>query len=233
MSTDTINQRPIFASEEQNLLAPIRPPVSRMAICSFVLGLVSSLALLNLDLVVLPILAAALSLAAYLLIAKNDAVAGQNLALAGMILGIVFGTACYVSTHQRDQYLFAEAGNVGQQFLKIVSQNKLLEAYEMTRSEPERQVAGTSLEDAYKNATEGARENIDGFKKQEGVRKVVAIGPDSEWKFSAGLRVLEVQDKNVQISILMVDQKSKKNVEVSMVRALHLGIGSWHIISVK
>ncbi len=32
MSTDTIHQRPIFGSEEQNLLTPIRPPLSRMAI---------------------------------------------------------------------------------------------------------------------------------------------------------------------------------------------------------
>lgn len=233
MSTETINPRPIFASEEQNLLTPNRPPLSRLAIFSLILGVISSLALFNLDLVVLPVLTAALSLVAYVLIAKSEAVVGQNLALAGMMLSVVFGLACYVSTSQRDQYLYREGGNAGEQFLAVLSHNKVLEAFEMTRAEAERQVAGTSLEEAFENATQGARENIDGFKKQDGVKKVIAIGPESKWKFFKGVQVSEVRDKTIQVNVLMIDELSQKTVELGLHRDLQLGIGSWHVISVK
>ncbi len=80
-----------------------------------------------------------------------------------MSLGIVFAVACYVSTKQRDQYLYAEGSKVAAQFLQVVGQNKLLEAYELTRSEPERQVAGTSLEEAYKNKNHLEKENVNGL----------------------------------------------------------------------
>ncbi len=74
MSTETLSQRPIFASEEQNLLTPTRPPISRLAIGSLIFGVASSIALFNIDLVAMPVLATTLGLAAYLLTAKNEAV---------------------------------------------------------------------------------------------------------------------------------------------------------------
>lgn len=233
MSTDTIHQRPIFGSEEQNLLTPIRPPLSRMAICCFIMGLISSIALFNLDLVALPILTAAFGLAAYLLIANNDGVRGQTFAIVGMSLGIVFAVACYVSTKQRDQYLYAEGSKVAAQFLQVVGQNKLLEAYELTRSEPERQVAGTSLEEAYKNKNHLEKENVNAFQKQEAVTMVVSLGDSAQWKLLDGIRVAEVHDKNLHITLQMIEEKSQKTVELTLSRDLHLGVGSWYVVSVK
>lgn len=233
MSTETIHQRPIFGSEDPNLLTPDRPPVSGLAICSVVMGLISSIALLNLDLVALPILTAAFGLAAYLLIATNEGVRGQTLALGGMGLGIVFAMACYISTQQRDQYLYVEGGKVAEQFLQVVGQNKLLEAYELTRSEPERQVAGTSLEEAYKNKNHLEKENVDAFKRQEAITKVVSLGTSAQWKLESGVRVLEVHDRNKHITIKMVEEKSQDTVELTLNRDFHLGVGSWFVVSVK
>jgi hypothetical protein len=233
MSSDTIQQRPIFASEEQNLLTPNRPPVSRLAIFSLIAGIISSIALFNLDLVALPILATVLGLAAYMMTAKNEGVSGQSLALVGMGLGVAFGIACFTRTNLRDRYLFAQATEFAQQFLDVVGQNKLLEAYEMTRSEPERQVAGTSLEEAYKNAGESAKENIDAFKKREGLVRAVTAGPNAEWVLESPVRVLEVQDQSMHVAVRMIDVKSKKSVELTLNRDFHLGIGSWHVVDVK
>ena len=233
MSTETLSQRPIFASEEQNLLTPNRPPLSRLAISSFVSGLVSSLALFNLDLVVLPILASALSLAAYLLIFKNDAVRGQSLALWGLALGIVFGVACYTSTIQRDRYLYREGAAVAESFLKVVGQNKLLEAYELTRSEPDRQVAGASLEEAYKNASDPTKEAIDTFQKLESVLRVSNLGPSARWKLNYGVQVLEVRGQSMHVIVNMIEEKSKKTAELTLNRDLFQGIGAWHVVSIR
>ncbi len=233
MSTDTLKQRPIFGSEEQNLLTPIRPPVSKLAIGSFILGLLSSVAVFNLDLVAVPILAAAVGLAAFLFTANGDAVRGQTLSLIGMALGILFAVTCYTSTHQRDNYLYKEGGKFAGQFLQVVGAGKLLQAYELTRSEPERQVAGTSLETAYENASQMARENIDTFKKLDGVIKVANIGPNADWVFDSGVRVMEIQGQSIHVVVRMLDRQSQKSTEVTLNRDVHLGVGSWHVVNVK
>ena len=233
MSTETLNQRPIFASEEQNLLTPSRPPISRLAIGSLVFGVASSIALFNIDLVAMPVLAATFGLAAYLLTAKNEAVRGQTLALLGLALGIMFGVACYTSTQKRDQYLYLAGTKAADQFLNVVGQNKLLEAYELTRAERDRQVAGASLEDAFSRASQTAKENIDTFKQQPGVQKVVALGPNAKWKFDSGVRILEVQGTTVHVMLRMIDEESKKTAELTLNRDYLNGIAAWHVVSVK
>lgn len=233
MSTETLQERQIFGIEEQNLLTPNRPPISRLSISSFVLGIVSSIALFNLDLLALPILSAALGLSAYLLTLKNEAVRGQTLALVGMALSIVFAMACYTSNRQRDIYIYKEGAKVATQFLSVVGRKKLLEAYELTRAEPERQVAGTSLEEAYQAAAQTVKENIDGFKNGDGVQKVVGLGPSAQWELDKPLRVYEVDQGGLQISLQMIDRKSQKTVEVSLNRSYLAGIGSWNVMSLK
>lgn len=233
MSTETLNQRPIFASEEQNLLTPSRPPISRLAIGSLVFGLASSIALFNIDLVAMPVLATTFGLAAYLLTAWNDAVRGQTLALLGMALGIAFGVASFTSTQQRDQYLYQSGTKAAEQFLTVVGQNKLLEAYELTRAERDRQVAGASLEEAYQRASQTAKENIDAFKQEPGVQKVVALGPSAQWKFHSGVRILEVQGTTIHVVLRMIEPQSKKTVELTLNRDYLNGIAAWHVVSVK
>ncbi len=233
MSTNTMDQRPIFGAEEQNLLTPIQPPVSRLSIASLILGIVSCLALFNLDLVALPILSAAVSLAAYLFTVKNEGVRGQTIALLALGLSIVFGTACYTGNLLRDQYLYVEGAKVAEQFLNVVGKDKLMVAFELTRPEPERMVAGASLEQTYMSAPEPVKENIAGFKSGEGIQKVVKLGPSAEWKLDSGVRIYEGEGKSVQVSLLMKDQRSQKTVEVTMNRSYDNGIGSWNVTSVK
>ena len=233
MSTETLNQRPIFASEEQNLLTPTRPPISRLAIGSMVFGVASSIALFNIDLVAMPVLATTFGLAAFLLTAKNEAVRGQTLALLGMALGIAFGVACYTSTQKRDQYLYLSGTKAADQLLTVLGQNKLLEAYELTRAERDRQVAGASLEEAYARANQTAKENIDAFKQETGVQKIVALGPNAKWKLHSGVRILEVQGTSVHVVLRMIEEKSQKTAEVTLNRDYLNGIAAWHVVSVK
>ena len=63
MVVESLSERPIFASEENEYLLPVRPPISRMALASLALGAVSAVVLLNSDLMALPVLAVSVGLA--------------------------------------------------------------------------------------------------------------------------------------------------------------------------
>ncbi len=150
-----------------------------------------------------------------------------------MALGIAFGVACYTSTQQRDRYLYTAGIKAADQFLTVVGQNKLLEAFELTRSERDRQVAGASLEEAYKVASEAMKENIDSFKNEAGVQKIVALGPSAKWKFHSGVRILEVQGTTVHVVLQMIEEKSNKIAELTLNRDYLNGIAAWYVVSVK
>ncbi len=187
----------------------------------------------TMNLVALPILSAVIGLAAFLLIVGNEGVRGQNLALLGMGMGVAFGFGSYISTVKRDHYFYEEGGKIAEEFMKIVSQNKLLQAYELTRSEAERQVAGTSLEEAYENATSAAKENIDAFKNLEGIVRVVSIGPSAQWKYVSGEAVRPAGGTAVHVLVKMVDENSQKTATVTLNRAFQAGVGAWFVVSVK
>lgn len=235
MAVESLSERPIFASEENEYLVPTRPPLSRLAIGSFVLGLLGGIALFNFDLVVLPILATALGLATYMMIARSDAYSGQWLAIAGMGLGLVFGLGSYTSTKLRDQYMYRVGSQFALQFIGIIADGKLLEAYELTKTEPERHVAGTSLEDAYRTASEPSKQNIDAFMNETAVRKVSGLGKEARWKLDRGVRVTETQGASMHVVVRLINTApgGGETVDVTLARDYNAGAGSWYVVNVR
>ncbi len=139
MSAPSLTERPIFASEENEYLTPERPPVSRLAIVSFIGGLFSLIALFNINLIAICFLAVTLALATYLFIAGTSRSVVRTWPLPDWPSGsspefvaipvptFAMITLCVGQEH-------------GGRLRQRVAQNKLLEAYELTRPEPERQV---------------------------------------------------------------------------------------------
>lgn len=240
MAVESLGQRPIFASEETEYLTPARPPVSRLAIASLVLGILSGFSVLNIDLIALPILAVAIGLAAYWQIARSEAHSGRTMALAGMMLGLAFATWTVTSVRLRDQYLYEVAGQFARQYLDVIGEDKLLEAFELMQPEAGRQVPGASLEEHYREAAEHEKTALEEFKKDAKTQAIVARGPGADWQLKRGVRVEGLHGGSRRIRVLMVDASRSPGteVEVTLARERNAGSGktgsaSWYVLGAK
>ncbi|MCC6511293.1 MAG: hypothetical protein IT423_19485 [Pirellulaceae bacterium] len=235
MAVESLSERPIFASEENQYLTPARPPLSRLAICSLLAGVGSSLVLFSLDLIALPILAVALSLVAFLVLRNNDAASGQWMTLAGLFMALAFGLWSYTSSRMRDQYLYDVASQMAIHFVGMISEKKLLEAHELTKPETQRQVAGTSLEDFYRLTDELTKQTLDAFKTETAVKQIVALGDEAKWVYNGGVRVMKTQGNtmHVMVSLINAAPNGGDKVNVTISREYHAGSATWHVISVR
>jgi hypothetical protein len=235
MSVESRSARPIFASEENEYLTPHRPPISRLAVGSFVLGIISSIVLFNINLMAVPILAVALALGAYWQVARTDALRGKTLALLGLSMGLAFATWSLTSTRMRDQYLYKVGSQLALHFVDILSHDKQLEAFELMKVESERQVAGTSLEEHYRLADEVSRERLKAFQGETAVKRVVELGPQAKWQFKKGMAIAVVSNGAVQVNVRLMDasRTGGDEVDVGLQRAVHAGSASWHVTGVS
>lgn len=240
MPVESLSQRPIFASEENEYIVPIRPPVSRLAILSLVLGLLSSMVLINIQMITIPVLAITFGLVAYWLICRDDSISGSTLALVGLGLGLAFATTAITAQKLRDRYLYQAAGQCAKYYLQTLGEGKVLEAFELTRPEGERQVAGVSLEDHYKNAEEQTRAAWEGYRTNTNVLEVCKRGPKCDWKLLRGEVALPTRNRDMTIVVRMVDasQPKVKEYTVSLERTFIPqsnvpSSASWHVNSIK
>lgn len=235
MAVESLSARPIFASEENQYLTPVRSPISRLAVGSFVLGIISSVVLFSLDLIAFPILAVAVALSAYWQVARSDALRGRTLALLGLSMGIAFGTWSVTNARMRDQYLYKVGSQLALHFMEILSQGKQLEAFELLKLESERQVAGTSLEEHYRIADEPTLERLNSFKAEVAVKRIVELGTKAQWQFKEGVAVTRIDHGGVRVNVRLIDASANggDEREVSLQRAFHGGSASWHVFGIK
>lgn len=240
MAVESPGQRPIFASEETDYLTPAKPPTSRLAVAGLLLGLLSALAVFNIDLIVLPILAVAISLAAYWHIGRTESLSGRMLALAGVALGVAFGAWTITAVRLRDQYLYEVASQFAREYLEVVSENQLLEAFELMQPETARQVAGTSLEEHYQNVGTPEQSALSAFKDDPKTKAVVARGPGADWQLKSGVRVEDPHGGLRRVRVLMVDVSQTPGIEaeVTLARERNAGDGgtgsaSWYVVGMK
>lgn len=235
MAVESLSERPIFASEENEYLTPVRPPLSRAAIASFVLGAFSGVVLLNVYLMVLPILAVSVGLAAYWLISRSESVRGSNLALLGVALGLTFGSWSATSVTLRNQYLYDVAAQLAGHYLDTLAQDKVLEAFELMQHEAQRQVAGASLEAHYNSLDEMARSGLDSFKAEPLTVKVQARGTKADWQFDRGVAVENLVDGARRVIVRMVDASDPAGgqVDVMLERQVNDKVASWRVVGMR
>lgn len=235
MAVESLSERPIFASEENQYLLPAQPPISRMAVASAILGLISALVLLNADLMVLPILAVSVGLAAYWVICRNDAIGGRTLALVGVGLGVAFSTWSVTTVQLRNQYLYQVGSQFAKNYLETVGEAKLLEAYELMQPEAARQVAGTSLKAHYDAMDEMSRSDLDSFRNDTITLKVQERGSKAQWQFRRGVGVSKIIDGERHVTVRMADTSSPSPVEIEITLARHHGasVASWRVARMK
>ncbi|MGN6544662.1 MAG: DUF4190 domain-containing protein [Aureliella sp.] len=241
MAVESLGQRPIFASEESEYLTPNRPPVSRLAVASLVLGIISVLSTVSPALIALPILSVAVGLAAYLHIARSEALSGRALALVGLALGIAFATWTVTSVRLRDQYLYQVSSEFAKHYLDTVGEDKLLEAFELMQPEAARQVSGTSLEEHYKQLPPAEQDALAMFRKDSKTQKIVARGPGADWQLKSGVAVDPVFSGSRRIHVLMVDASQSPGIEVEVTLAREQrpqedagpSAASWYVVGME
>ena len=240
MAVESLSQRPIFASEENEYLVPNRPPMSRLAIVALLLGLASCVVLVKPDAIALPVIAITLGLMAYIQVARDEGLSGGRVALLGLGLGLAFAVCALTSAMLRDRYLFGVSSQFAVKYLETLASGKVLEAYELMQPEPQRQVAGSALEEYYRQAEEPIRTGMETFKNDPKSLEVRECGKSAQWKFVRGESIRSGDGRDLIVTIRMVDASKNpgKEFEVILERSISPkptedASASWHIAALR
>jgi hypothetical protein len=107
--------------------------LSSLAVCAFLFGLASLIALLAPLMVVIPIAGVLVALFALVRIGRSEgALTGRSLALVGLALAIACGIASPLRVQVRDSLYSSQANEAGRRWLDAVANNEIAAAFEQT-----------------------------------------------------------------------------------------------------
>ena len=127
------------------------------AVAALLLGGTSALALVHPGLWIVPPLAAIMAVYALRTIVNRKAeLIGSSLALAGLAMALFFGVWGPARLVTRQAKLYSEARSRAEEWIDLVRDGRLHEAYELHLKADERQSAGISLADYYGDLSQPA-----------------------------------------------------------------------------
>ncbi len=232
MASEAHDLEPAFqANYSDNIVE--QPPIPKLPIVAFALGLFSLVVLLAPTLLPVSVLAIVVGVLA--------AITGNGkswLTTVGVGLGILTAVWSTVSVSKKNDYYFREAGKAAEHFLDLLSSGKQYEAIELSHMEMDRQITGTDLEKYYASLKDEERDIFEEFIHDPLNIAVMNSGPDAEWKYVKGIRIRNVQGS----SEIVVECQDKKNASspiiwVRLQRSLNLMVGDdsvalWNILDV-
>ena len=150
--------------------------VSRAAMLALLLGLLSSLALVNTLLWALPVVAIAVSLLAMRNLSTHSTeLVGRSAAIVGLAAAIFFGAWAPARDISRSWLLQSQAKPLTDEFIDLFLSGKLHEAHQLTLRPIQRQSRGTSLAAFYENS-DTAREQLKEFLAPEAPQILLSLG---------------------------------------------------------
>jgi cytochrome c biogenesis protein CcdA len=160
-----------------------RPPFSKLAIVSLMIGLVSLVSPISFYL--LPISLIAIGLGALVLwqLSRDKGLGGSYLAQAGLGLGIISTVWCLTASIGTAAYLHKEAARNAKLYLELLSQGEVYQALELHVPKQNRQIAGTDLASHYRSKTGEKADLALEILESETTKSVVATGKDTEWEY--------------------------------------------------
>jgi hypothetical protein len=148
--------------------------VSPWAICAFVLGLLSPLALVGPLLWLLPISCAVVALIAMRKISSSGGeLVGWNIALMGLLLAMLFGITAPVHTLTRHYWLETRAEAFANQFTDLLQEGRAFAAYQLTLDPRLRKPLEVDLSAEYAKDT-NAQKKFDDFSQREPAKILLA-----------------------------------------------------------
>lgn len=245
MSTIQLPERPVFNSLEPGLDSDLTPPVSSLAVIAMLLGFLSLIAAISVSAAPFAILVAILCALLTWKLSRDTTVSGLRLAQIGLCSAVVGCTWGLTSSRVTESFYYSQAGDFAKTYLQTLSAGRQFDAFELTQSEPNRQVTGTDIEAHYKSListsfpTRGTtvspeempssetmkssqtKEELEEFLENPTTKEIMSHGKDADWKFVRGESVVRLGGKEHRVSVVMVDAANpSKKYQVSMNRVI-------------
>jgi hypothetical protein len=242
MSVGQVKDRPMFHMGESDSGDEL-PPISRFAVISLFLGLSSLLAILSSPLVPLAIVAMLASLVAVVRLMIDKTKGGIVAAQIGLGISMFSVALALTATWTRDSYLYDQGQQHAKTFLSILSAGRTFEAFELTRPEYERQIAGTDLAKYYEQIASMAtprpngeatgnmpsaqsmedtttRDKLREFRDAATTAAIIEEGKDANWTLVKGNGVSGPSDA-LRVNVIMTNANNpNKKFNLLMMRML-------------
>ena len=151
--------QPSFATENDQLDTYRR--LSRLAICSIPLGLLSALSLVSPLMWCVPMVAIMLALGGLWQVSRSKETTGRRLALLGLGLAILFGTWGMTWTLSRRMVFNHQAKKHASTWFVLMQNGEYMKAHQLGMSHNERLPPGLSLEEHYEENAATGSDNLD------------------------------------------------------------------------
>ncbi len=152
---------PAFTDAEAAEIARYRA-VSKLAVASLILGLVSFVAVFEPFLYLVPVAGVAVGAAALAAIARNDGLLGRGAAVAGLLLSLLFAAAAPAHWITFRQLLQREARHFARAWFERLREGEPHKAFELTRHPEHRNALGDALWKVYAHSPH-LREELENY----------------------------------------------------------------------
>lgn len=223
-----------FQSTETDIIE--QPPVNKVAIVAFILGLLGLVSLLAPSMIAVAILAV---IVGFIAVAIGGA--ASRLAYIGIGLGAFAAVWASVNTHQKNNYMYTEGQKVAEHFLDVLGGGNPFLAYELTQMEMDRQITGTDLEAYYASLTGEDLDVFSEFMHDELNSAVMDAGTDADWQFVKGTGVRRIQNAyEVVLEFENAAEPESPHILVRMQRAVEMLSGDessttalWNVLNIR
>ncbi len=182
-----------FSAAEPDEL-PQAARVSGLAVGALLGGLVSIAAVASPVLCLVPLATVAMSLLALRQIARSeDPILGRKAAIAGLSLALLFAAWGLTKSYAQERAIRRQAHLHAEQWLDLVRNGRLFEAFELQMPQSARQPPGTNLEKYFEIDTESAAEMQSLF-NDEPLKQIVEAGSSGRCEYQ-GVRRIDVESR--------------------------------------
>lgn len=207
--------------------------LSSLAVCAFVLGIASLIALLAPLMVVIPITAIVVSILALVRIGRSEgALTGRTLAVVGLSLAIACGIASPLRVEVRDNLYSAQADRAGRLWLRSVSQNDLSAALERTTGNAKGNLMGPPSSEG-PPAKYDPQASLVNFGNDALVSKLREESEHGELQFAVNALTCDASGAvpRVEISFQTTEPDDSLTMDLALLRSPGSGwlVDSWHL----
>lgn len=250
-----------FSELEQPELIEYRP-LNRFAFSAFVVGWLSSLALLHPVFGVLPLTGLILSLVALRQFRSTEIKqSGRTLAVFGLGLSLLFGSWAVARESSRELHLYGQARQFAENWLALMREGKLYELHQLTVPEENRAAAGIVLAEHYavvdrsqKEHSEGSPGDMssgmmemmnhphfefDSFFTQPVIQRLRDSGNKAQYEYREAVQLLNTGPTTSQMELLFdvrvesVAGQESFPIRITLARDYKPGLAAvWHVVRV-
>lgn len=177
--------------------------VSRIAVVSLLLGILSAAAIVSRLMWCVPIAGVTLAIVALRTISRNESlVLGRGAAQVGLALSLLFLASATTGHLVRQRTLSRQAMPHMSKWIEMVRDGRLREAHQLHLPQEERQQLGSNLQNYYE-ADRRAREDMDVFFDRSPLDKIIELGRQGELRFVADEDVAPVHESGEDADVIV------------------------------